>query len=533
MLAAAATLGVLASRADSTADNPNGRLVWGTHISLAPTWFDPAEVGGVITPFMMLYAIHDGLVKPMPNNLEELCLAESYTPSADGLSHEFVLRSGITFHNGARITAEDVKFSYQRYRGNAARFLMAKVAGVETPDPRRVVFRLHAPWPDFLTYYSGVTGAGWIVPQTYVENVGEDDFKKAPIGAGPSSSLLQSWGRIGTRGVRGLLAQDTTVRKLVFRVIPDETTRLAALKRGEVDIAYSIRGELAEEVQRTPGLELKAVVLNGAQWIYFPDQWDLKSPWHDVRVRRAASVALNRDVINQALTLGHSLITDSIVPKSFKFFWQPPKIPYDPPYARALLAEAGFRSGFDAGDYYCDASYSNLAEAALNYLREVGIRAKLRPIERAAFQKGYAEKSTQYYQGGSGARQRRHTGWRLASRAVTMFMAAIPTSTSCSSADGGDRLGEAGRHSIGCSSWSMSAIYAPIWQQLFSGGPRATIRPWIDRRTPIPAPYEAVCQGRRIGPTKGLSAGSRCEPRQTVLHLEFQHGPSCRRPDGL
>ena len=139
VLAAAATLRVLASRAGSAADNPNGRLVWGTHISLAPTWFDPAEVGGVITPFMMLYAIHDGLVKPMPNNPEELCLAESYAPSADGLSHEFVLRNGTTFHNGERITAEDVKFSFQRYRGNAARFLMAKVAGVETPDPRRVV----------------------------------------------------------------------------------------------------------------------------------------------------------------------------------------------------------------------------------------------------------------------------------------------------------------------------------------------------------------------------------------------------------
>jgi peptide/nickel transport system substrate-binding protein len=405
ILAAAATLGLLGSRVGSAADNSNGRLVWGTHISLAPTWFDPAEVGGVITPFMMLYAIHDGLVKPMPNNPEELCLAESYTPSADGLSHEFVLRSGTTFHNGQKITAEDVKFSYQRYRGNAARFLMAKVAAVETPDPRRVVFRLHAPWPDFLTYYSGVTGAGWVVPKRYVESVGEDGFKKAPIGAGPYKFVSFNPGvELVLEAFEGFWRKTPTVKTLVFRVIPDETTRLAALKRGEVDIAYSIRGELAEEVQRSPGLELKPVVLNGAQWIYFPDQWDLKSPWHDVRVRRAASVALNRDVINQALTLGHSLITGSIVPKSFKFFWQPPKIPYDPPHARALLAEAGFRGGFDAGDYYCDASYSNLAEAALNDLREVGIRAKLRPIERAAFLKGYAEKKYRnIIQGGSGA----------------------------------------------------------------------------------------------------------------------------------
>jgi ABC-type transport system substrate-binding protein len=75
----------------------------------------------------VLYAIHDALMKPMPNNTEELCLAESYTPSADGLSHEFVLRSGATFHNGETVTAEDVKFSFRQYRGNAARFLMSKV----------------------------------------------------------------------------------------------------------------------------------------------------------------------------------------------------------------------------------------------------------------------------------------------------------------------------------------------------------------------------------------------------------------------
>jgi peptide/nickel transport system substrate-binding protein len=56
---------------------------------------------------------------------------------------------------------------------------------VETPDPGRVRFRLKQPWPDFLTFYSSATGAGWIVPKKYVERVGEDAFKKAPIGAGP------------------------------------------------------------------------------------------------------------------------------------------------------------------------------------------------------------------------------------------------------------------------------------------------------------------------------------------------------------
>ena len=91
------------------------------------------------------------------------------------------------------------------------------------------------------------------------------------------------------------------------------------------------------------------MVIDAPFWLYFADQWDPKSPWHDGRVRKAVTLALDREGINQALTLGHSLITGSIVPKDFDFYWQPPKIPHDPAAARRLLAEAGFRGGFDAG----------------------------------------------------------------------------------------------------------------------------------------------------------------------------------------
>ncbi len=399
-----AALGVLAAgtRPASSADS---RLAYASHISLAPTWFDPAETPGIVTPFMLLYALHDGLVKPMPGNLAAPCLAESYSASADGLSHSFVLRSGAIFHNGAPVTAEDVKFSFERYRGNAAGFIKEQVAVVETPDPRRIVFHLHRPWPDFLAYYSSVTGAGWIVPKRYVESVGEDGFKKEPIGAGPYKFVSFTPGiELVMEAFDGYWRKVPTVKKLVWKVIQEETTRLAALKRGEVDLAYSIRGELAEELQRTPGLELKPVLINSPFWIYFADQWDPKSPWHDARVRRAATLALDREGINQALTLGHSLLTGSIVPKDFDYYWQPPKIPHDPTTARRLLAEAGFRGGFDAGEYYCDSSYANLGEAALSSLAEVGIRMKLRAIERAAFTKGYSEKKYRnLIQGGSGA----------------------------------------------------------------------------------------------------------------------------------
>jgi len=383
----------------------DGQLTWGVHVSLAPTWFDPAEAPGIITPYMIYYALHDAMVKPMPGQPAAPSLAESWSVSKDGLVYEFVIRKGVKFHDGEPVTAEDVKFSFDRYRGSAKKTLKDRVVAVETPDPSHVRFRLKAPWPDFLTFYTGASGAGWIVPKKYVEKVGDEGFKKAPVGAGPYKFLSF------TPGVELVMeANDQywrkapSVKRLVFKVIPDEATRLAALKRGEVDIVYSVRGELAEEMQRTPGLSLKPAVIQAPFWLYFPDQWDAKSPWHDQRVRLAASLAIDRPTINQALTLGFSKLTGSIIPSNFEFFWQPPAPAFDPAKAKKLLAEAGYPSGFDAGEYYCDASYSNLGEVVLNNLQAVGIRAQLRPLERAAFFKSYADKKLKnIIQGASGA----------------------------------------------------------------------------------------------------------------------------------
>jgi peptide/nickel transport system substrate-binding protein len=117
---------------------PEGQITWAVHITLAPTWFDPAETPGIGTPFMMLYALHDALVKPMPGNAMAPSLAESWSLSKDGLVYEFVLRQGVRFHNGDPLTAEDVKFSFERYRGAAARMLKERVpvaSGSRSPGP--------------------------------------------------------------------------------------------------------------------------------------------------------------------------------------------------------------------------------------------------------------------------------------------------------------------------------------------------------------------------------------------------------------
>src|SRR5262249_36856358 len=145
-----------------------------------------------------------------------------------------------------------------RYHGTASKLLKERVAAIETPDSQRVRFRLKEPWPDFLTYYIGATGAGWIVPKKYVEQVGDEGYKKAPIGAGPYKFVSFTPGQeLVLEAFYQYWRKTPNVKRLVLRVIPDEATRLAALKRGEIDIAYSIRGELAEELQRTKGLRLQ------------------------------------------------------------------------------------------------------------------------------------------------------------------------------------------------------------------------------------------------------------------------------------
>ena len=393
VLVALLTAMLAGAAAPALAADP-GTLTIGVHVTLVNRWLDPADTEGLITPFMVLYPIHDALVKPMPAGLNTPCLAESWTVSKDGLTYEFVLRKNTKFHNGDPVTAEDVKFSFDRYRGSAAKLLKDKVKEVQVVAPNRARFVLKEPWPDFMAFYgTSATGAGWIVPKKYVEKVGDDGFKKAPVGAGPFKLVSFNPGiELVLEAFDGYWRKTPGVKRLVMRSIPDESTRAAALKAGEVDIAYLFGGTLAEELRRTPGLKVVGPVVYGVYWLDFLDQWEPKSPWHDRRVRLAASLAMDRQTINQIEMLGMGRPTGSFVPPEFDFALKIDPPPYDPKRAKQLMVEAGYPNGFEAGDLTPLPPYTALGETVANYLQAIGVKSRVRTMERAAYLSAWREK---------------------------------------------------------------------------------------------------------------------------------------------
>src|SRR5436190_2058719 len=368
----------------SAQSKPEGEMRWALYVTLSPVWFDPGEFQG-LTPFWVLYAIHDALVKPMPGNLMTPSLGESWTVSADQLVYEFKLREGLKFHNGDPFTAEDVKFSFHRAKGS--KILHDKVRDVVIVDPYRVRFHLREAWPDFMTFYGTlVSGASWVVPKKYVERVGNDGFKKAPVGLGPYKFVSHQPGiELVMEANESYWRKMPSVKRLVFKSVPEATTRVAMLKRGEVDVAYLLDVPQALEVMRDPALKLAFSGGIATFFLDFLDQWDPKSPWADQRVRLAANYAIDRRALSEAETLGASKPAGSLVPRAFEFALPIEPYPFDPAKARQLLAEAGYAKGFDGGELHQLPPYFSMGESIVSYLGAVGIRMRMRPMERAAY----------------------------------------------------------------------------------------------------------------------------------------------------
>jgi peptide/nickel transport system substrate-binding protein len=385
---------VLATPPLATAQTPAGRWVMAWHVTIPPSWFDPSTAPPQITPFGMLYAIHDALVRPYPGYKMGLSLAESWKESPDGKTYEFKLRAGLKFHNGDPLTTEDVKFSFDRYKGAASKVLHDAVREVEIVSPLVVRFHLKEPWPDFMTFFgTTASAAGIVVPKNYLMKVGDDGFQKHPIGAGPYKFVSHKPGiEVVLEANTGYWRRVPNVKTIVMKSVPEATTRAVMLKSGESDMSVVLDGPDAEDIKRDPRMQLVASKHASIFWIEFTEQWDPKSPWHDKRLRLAVNHALHRSQINEAACLGFCPPAGVIVPRVMDFALQVEPPAFDLPRAKQLLAEAGYPNGLDAGEFAAIPGFPTVAESVVNYLNAAGIRVRLRQMERATFYATWKEK---------------------------------------------------------------------------------------------------------------------------------------------
>ena len=258
---------------------------------------------------------------------------------------------------------------------------------MEAVNPYLVRFHFKEPFPDFLECaLPGASSILWVVPKKYVEKVGDAGFKKFPIGAGPYRFVEFVAGvRLVGEAFEDFWRKVPIIKRLEFHIVTEPATRLAMLRRGEVDISTLMIDIFLEDVKKDPKLRALFPLSTSRHILHIGPQLDPKSPWSDVRVRKAASMAIDRQTLVNVHAGGSSPIGSLGMegdPMAVVF----PPDPYDPEKAKKLLAEAGYPKGFHGGTYYpYDGPYWPQGEMIANYWKAVGITLDTVLLERPSW----------------------------------------------------------------------------------------------------------------------------------------------------
>ena len=368
-------------------------LAW--HAGLSSSWLDPQDNPAMATPYNFAYALHDAVVKIMPQNLNTPSLAESWEWADDFTSITFKMRPGTSFHNGDAVTTEDVKFTFENYSGAQADILHGVYSGIDLVDPTTIRFNFSEPFLDFLLLYGTFSsGAGFVVPSAYYQEVGNEGFIQNPVGAGPYMLLEEIPGDSLRFEAFENYHRPVHVKDFTMRSVQEATTRLALLEAGDVDIMYNVAGELIPRVESNEDLVLVPTNTTAVFWLEFPHMHNADNPFNDVRVREAVGLALDRQAISDAETSGHSKPAN---------YWIPPNILLAPPHqapeedlekARQLMADAGYGDGFEVEWLSPIPNYFSLGERVISQIGRIGITAKLQTMERGTFFDRLAEGDT-------------------------------------------------------------------------------------------------------------------------------------------
>jgi peptide/nickel transport system substrate-binding protein len=357
------------------------------------------EDAGPIVHFVLVGNIHERLVEVDENYNVIPRLAESWDVSPDGRVYTFKLRQDVKWHDGAKFTAADVKYTYEWVmnpdNASGGRPSFAEVETVETPDPYTVIVRLQELSAPFLLR----AALRPIVPKHYHQAVGEKEYKRRPIGTGPYKFKAQE---VGKNVLLEAFDQYWGGRPWIdfFRedIVPEQSVRAIALETGKADsTTWALAPEDTLRFMKHPNfqhfrassLAVNHFVLNNQRAVF-----------QDKRVRQAMLYALDRDAMVRDLFKGLAVkATANLSPVSTQYYEPEVKqYPYDPARAKALLADAGWQPGADgilvnaSGERFsvvCDIIPSDAvrriqAEMAQRHFRDVGIEMRLRELEVAA-----------------------------------------------------------------------------------------------------------------------------------------------------
>lgn len=381
---AALSLIIAGSIAAHAASDPRHAVV---AIGIDITTADPHKISGG-GEYMFFSNVFEGLYGHDLDGNQVPQLAVSHEVSEDGLVYTFRLRENVKFHNGDPVTAEDVRFSWQRsndpeIKNPRASIVTKNIEDVEVVDDHTV--RLHLAKPD-AALLENLGEFFYIVPAKYAQEVGNEEFGRKPVGTGPYKFVSRSikenieleafeehWGRV------------PQVDRLTLRIVPDSQTRVAMLQTGEADIAINIPPHVAQSIEASP--DTKMVVSPSFQNIFIV--LNMRAPhgqFAPTEVRQALNYAVDKQAMIDKLMFGYA--TQSTGPCNKAVIGcdiDREPYPYDPEKARAMLEEAGFdfdrtyqAFGLAPGRA---AQSKEVLEAVAFYLNQVGVKTEIEFLE--------------------------------------------------------------------------------------------------------------------------------------------------------
>lgn len=377
-VAAALILGVTAFAAGC---GGSGETAKGKSITIAVpndiNTLDPRNGSGTITTNVMAY-IYQGLLQTDKDGKVVPNLAESFK-QVDPLTWEFVLKKDAKFSDGTPVTAEDVKYTVDSFKDSSKNFKLAsdyKFMDIVIQDPQHFQIKLKTPFqslPLRLTCMS-------ILPKGYLEKVGDAEFAEKPIGSGPYK--IEKWekdNQVVLVKNDNFYGTKPKADKIIFKVIPEAASRIAALESHEVDIVSKVQTTEIPRLKDSNGI--KVVGGPTTRVIFLGMNLKVDSPLKDKRVRQALNYAVDKEALAKGVLDGNATPIATIATPQYQFY-DPNVKPYEynPEKAKKLLEEAGYGDGF-AIDMSLVQGYMNgedVAQAIAGQLQQVGI--KLTPV---------------------------------------------------------------------------------------------------------------------------------------------------------